>query len=65
MLRTYVLDFGGWWYQIFTSMEFVYDNNYRSIIHMGPFENLYGRHYRSLVYLFEYKNSRTHGTDLI
>ena len=43
MLRGCVLDFPESWDRYISLMEFSYNNNYRSIIGMVPYEALYGR----------------------
>ncbi|XP_055814186.1 uncharacterized protein LOC129883579 [Solanum dulcamara] len=53
MFRAYVIDFKVNWDDHLPLIEFAYNNNYHSCIHMVPFEVLYGRRCRSLIGLFE------------
>lgn len=43
MLRSYVIDFGGHWYQFLLLCEFSCNNSYYSSIGMTPFEAFCGR----------------------
>ncbi|XP_070013705.1 uncharacterized protein [Nicotiana sylvestris] len=65
MLRAYVIDFVGKWYQFLTLLEFAYNNNYHSNIKMAPFEALYGQRSCSPIGWFEPGHARLYGTDLV
>jgi len=65
LLRTYVIDFGGFWDQFLLLAEFAYNNSYQSIIQMAPYEALYGRQCRSPVGWFELGEAQLLGTDLV
>ncbi|KAK9092860.1 hypothetical protein Syun_027771 [Stephania yunnanensis] len=43
MLRSCVLEYGGFWEKYISLCKFSYNNNYQSSIGMMPFEALYGR----------------------
>ena len=49
MLRGCVMEFTGSWDRYIPLMEFSYNNNYQSSIHMAPYEALYGRRCRTQV----------------
>ena len=53
MLRAYVMKFKGTWSKYLPLIEFLYNNGYRVIIGMAPFEALYRRRCRSLAHWYE------------
>ncbi|XP_070034204.1 uncharacterized protein [Nicotiana tomentosiformis] len=65
MLRACVMDFRDAWDLFLPLAEFAYNNNYRSSIHMAPYEALYGRRFQSLVGWFEPGEARLFDIDLV
>ena len=47
MLRSYVLQFKGHWYEYLPLAEFTYNNSYHTSIEMSPYEALYGKQCRT------------------
>ncbi|XP_049406128.1 uncharacterized protein LOC125869724 [Solanum stenotomum] len=65
MFRACVIDFMGNWDDHLPLIEFPNNNNFRSSIHMAPYEALYGRRCRSLVGWFEVGEKALVGLDLV
>ncbi|WMV41074.1 hypothetical protein MTR67_034459 [Solanum verrucosum] len=65
MLRSCVIDIGGYWDKFLPLCEFFYDNSYYSSIDMAPFEELYGRGCRSPIRWFEAGDEKSLGVDLV
>ena len=65
MLRACVINFKGSWDDHLSLIEFAYNNNYHSSIHMAPYEALYGRRCRSPVCWFEVGEAALIGPDSV
>ena len=61
MLRTCVIDFGGYWDNFLSLCEFSYNNIYHSSIDMAPFEEPYGKGCRSPIEWFEARDVKPLG----
>lgn len=64
-LRACVINFGGHWDNLLLVCEFSYINNYHSSIDIEPFEGLYGRGCKSPIGLFDSRDVKLLGVDLI
>ena len=65
MLRAYAFDFGGYWDDHVTLIEFTYNNNFHSSIKMAPYEALYGRKCRSHLYWDDMGEKKLLGLKLV
>ncbi|KAF3641435.1 hypothetical protein FXO38_14503 [Capsicum annuum] len=65
MLRVYAIDFKESWDDHLPLIEFAYNNNYHSSIHMALFKDLYGRRCRSSVGWFEVSEAYVIGHDFV
>ncbi|WMV58415.1 hypothetical protein MTR67_051800 [Solanum verrucosum] len=65
MFRDCVINFNGSWDDHLPLIEFTYNNNYHSSIHMAPYEALYGCRYRSPVGWFEVGEAALIGPNLV
>ncbi|KAF3620240.1 hypothetical protein FXO38_32476 [Capsicum annuum] len=65
MLRACAIGFRGSWDDHLPLIEFAYNNNYYSSIHMAPFEALYGRRCRSPIGWFKVSEALVIWPDLI
>ena len=65
MLRSCVINFRGPWDKLLPLCKFSYNNSYHSNIDMESFEALYGRGCRSLIVLFEARDVKPFGVDLM
>ncbi|GJS38308.1 putative reverse transcriptase domain-containing protein [Tanacetum coccineum] len=65
MLRACVLDFGGSWDVHLPLVEFLYNNNYHSIIKCASFEALYGRKCRSPILWVEVGEGQLIGPEIV
>ncbi|XP_075518281.1 uncharacterized protein LOC142552391 [Primulina tabacum] len=65
MLRSCIIDFPGSWDSKLSLVEFTYNNSYRSLIGMEPYESLYGRKCRSPLYWEEVGERKMLGPELV
>ena len=60
-----MINFKGSWDDHLSLIEFAYNNNYHSSIHMAPYEALYGRRFRSPNDWFEVGEAALIGPDSV
>ena len=65
MLRACAMDMKGNWHDHLPLIEFAYNNNYHSSIHMAPYEALYGRKCRSPICWEEVGERKLLGPELV
>ena len=65
LLRSWIIDFNGYWDKHFPLVEFFYNNIYHPPISIAPFEALYGRKCRSPITWFELGETSLLGPKLI
>ena len=65
MLRACVLDFKGSWTKYLPLAEFAYNNSYKAIIGMAPYEALYGRKCRTPICWDEVGEQKLSNVELI
>ena len=65
MLRACAMDMKGNWDDHLPLIEFAYNNNYHSSIHMAPYEALYGRKCRSPICWEEVGERKLLGSELV
>ena len=59
------MDFKGNWDDDLSLIEFSYNNNYHSSIHMAPYKALYGRRCRLPIGWFKVYEARLIGPDIV